>query len=94
MENNGPVEGQIQWQEKIENAKGVEHRRLDGGKKRHTALYVWIPKREIPLAHGLHPDKAKWIKKAGEIPLHQKDFATEGIAEIKESKGEKTQDYR
>jgi hypothetical protein len=84
MENDGPVKGQIQRQEKVWETQGVKYPWLDGGKKRHTTFYIWIPERKMTLTDSFNPDKTKWIKKGGKISFHQQDLAGENVVEVKQ----------
>jgi hypothetical protein len=94
MEDNGPVEGQIQRQEKVRQTQGIKHPSLNGSENWYTTLYVWVPKREMTLKTGFNPDKTKGIKECGEIPFHQQDFACENIVEIKQNENEQAQEHQ
>jgi hypothetical protein len=83
MKNNGPVKGQVERQEEVWETQGVEHSRLDGGKKRHTTFYVWIPERKMTQTYSFNPYKAKGIKKCGKVSFHQQDLTGENVVEVK-----------
>jgi hypothetical protein len=93
MENDGPVKGQIQRQEKVKETRGIEHSGLDGGKKRHTTFYIWVPEREMTLTDSFNPDKAKGIKKRGKVSFCQQELAGENVVEVKQSENEKAQNH-
>jgi hypothetical protein len=85
VENNGPVKGEIERQEKVKEAQRVENPSLDGGKEGYTTLYIWVPEGEMTLADSLHPDKTKWVKKCGKISFYQQEFAGENLVKVKQS---------
>jgi hypothetical protein len=66
---------------------------LDGGKKRHTTFYIWVPEREMTLKDSFNRDKAKGIKKCGKVSFYQQDLAGENVVEVKQSDNEKAQNH-
>jgi len=82
MNNDNPIEGKIQRQEKIRQTERVEHPGLNGSEKRNSTFNIRVPEREIPLAQCLNPDETKRIKETGKISLDQKDLTSKYITEI------------
>jgi len=91
MKNDGPIKSQIQRQEKVWQTQGVKYPGLDGGKKRHTTFYIWVPEREMTLTDSFNPDRAKGIKKRGKVSFCQQELAGENVVEVKQSENEKAQ---
>jgi hypothetical protein len=94
MENNGPVEGQIQRQEKVRETQGIEHPGLDGGKQRHTAFNIWVPEGKMTLADSFNPNKAKRIEEGTQISFYQQDLACKHIVKVEENEDEKAQAWK
>jgi hypothetical protein len=94
MKNYGPVEGQVERQEKVGDTQWVEYPRLDGGKKRYATFYEWIPERKMTLTDSFNPDRAKWIKKRGKVSFHQQDLAGENVVKVEQSEDEKAQNHK
>jgi hypothetical protein len=88
MQNDSPIKGKIQRQEKIKQTERVEHPGLNGGEKWDATLYIRVPERKMGLASCLDPDVTERIKKAGEVPFYQKQLTSQDVTKIKERKCE------